>query len=66
MVKKVITYPRYLEIELTDDGDPDVLLKKLVDNVSVRKFEITTPSLHKIFVDRVGKKPEEISKEEQQ
>ncbi|MFP4382460.1 MAG: ABC transporter ATP-binding protein [Spirochaetia bacterium] len=65
MVKKVITYPRYMEIELTDDGDPDVLLKKMVDNVSVRKFEITTPSLHKIFVDRVGKKPEEISKEEE-
>jgi ABC-2 type transport system ATP-binding protein len=63
MVKKVITYPRFLEIELTDNGNPDELLKHLAENVSVRRFEITTPSLHKIFVDLVGKKPEEIAKE---
>jgi ABC-2 type transport system ATP-binding protein len=52
-VKHRIAYPRYMEIELTEDGNPDQLLAALVNRVSVRRFEIVAPSLHKIFIDLV-------------
>lgn len=43
-----------LEITLTDDADPQELLKALVDRLRVNKFEIKVPSLHEIFVKLVG------------
>jgi ABC-2 type transport system ATP-binding protein len=48
-------YPRWVEIELAPDATPQQLLKALVDRVSVRRFEVVSPSLHKIFVELVGK-----------
>jgi len=44
-----------LTLELAPTATPDAFLKALVDaGVSLRKFEIVTPSLHQIFVARVG------------
>jgi ABC-type uncharacterized transport system ATPase subunit len=43
-----------VEIELADGTSPQTLLKCLVSQVSVRKFEVVSPSLHKIFVELVG------------
>lgn len=54
MVRKIIHYPRWAEIELADNHDPDELFQALAGRVSVRRFEVLLPSLHKIFVDQVG------------
>ena len=54
LVRKIIHYPRWAEIELADDHGPDELFQALAGRVSVRRFEVLLPSLHKIFVDQVG------------
>lgn len=61
MVKQAIRYPRYVEAELADGADSDELLAALVGRVSIRRFELVSPSLHKIFVDLVGKPVEEVA-----
>lgn len=55
-VKSIIHYPRWAEIELADGHEPDELLQLLAGRVSVRRFEVLQPSLHKIFVDHLGGK----------
>jgi ABC-type uncharacterized transport system ATPase subunit len=45
-----------VEIELAEGASPQELLKMLVDQVAVRRFEVVSPSLHKIFVELVGGK----------
>lgn len=52
-VGSIRRYPRWLEIELAEQGDPDSLLQKIAGRVSVKKFERAAPSLHKIFIDLV-------------
>ncbi len=52
-VEKVIEYPQYMEIALTEKGDADTLLKALIEQVSIRKFEIVAPSLHNIFISLI-------------
>ncbi|MCF7945843.1 MAG: ATP-binding cassette domain-containing protein [Spirochaetia bacterium] len=54
-VEKVIRYPRYFEIDLKEEADSNVLLKSLAGRLSIRKFEIASPSLHSIFVSLVKK-----------
>jgi ABC-2 type transport system ATP-binding protein len=51
----VTRYPRWVEIELAEGASPQDLLKALVDRVAVRRFEQVAPSLHSIFVEKVGK-----------
>jgi ABC-2 type transport system ATP-binding protein len=55
LVKDVQRYPRWVEIELAAGASPQDLLKVLVGQVAVRRFELVSPSLHKIFVEIVGK-----------
>ncbi|HET6485412.1 MAG TPA: ATP-binding cassette domain-containing protein [Spirochaetia bacterium] len=54
MVANVTRYPRWVEIELAADAQPQELLKRLVDQVAVTRFEVMAPSLHKIFVQMVA------------
>ncbi|MCD6123067.1 MAG: DUF4162 domain-containing protein [Spirochaetales bacterium] len=54
MIETVIEYPRFMEIELKAGYSPDELLKELVGKIRIQKFEIASPSLHKIFIDAVG------------
>lgn len=54
LIYSITTFPRFLEIELNDDCDPQEILKNLVDQVAIRRFEIITPSLHKVYMDSVG------------
>ncbi|MFT3693433.1 MAG: ATP-binding cassette domain-containing protein [Kofleriaceae bacterium] len=44
-----------VEVKLADGVSPQKLLSALITaNVALRRFEVLTPSLHQIFVERVG------------
>lgn len=46
---------RNYEIELESGADPQLLLRRLVEcGASIARFELGYPSLHRIFVERVG------------
>jgi ABC-2 type transport system ATP-binding protein len=55
MVRNVSRFPRWVEVELLEGASPQALLKCLVGQVSVRRFEVVSPSLHRIFVELMGK-----------
>jgi ABC-2 type transport system ATP-binding protein len=55
LVRRVDDSNRYLEIELADGADPQELLRRVVQaGALVQRFELIQPSLHQIFLDRVG------------
>ena len=54
MVAAVKSQGKAIEIGLTDGGDPQELLRSLVDRVRVNRFEVKVPSLHEIFVKLIG------------
>jgi ABC-2 type transport system ATP-binding protein len=55
LVRRVDDSNRYLEVELADGADPQELLRRVVDaGAMVQRFELIQPSLHQIFLDRVG------------
>jgi ABC-2 type transport system ATP-binding protein len=46
---------RYFELELAAGANPQVLLHRLIAaGASIERFELVQPSLHQIFLDRVG------------
>ena len=46
---------RYLELELAPGADPQALLARLVAaGAPITRFELVQPSLHQIFLERVG------------
>lgn len=52
-VKTVNDYGKYAELSLEEDTDPQEILKKLVEVVGVRRFELKAPSLNEIFIEVV-------------
>lgn len=58
-VADVIHYPRYVEVSLAPDASPGELLSALAPRLDIARFEVLSPSLHRIFLDRVGGRPEE-------
>jgi ABC-2 type transport system ATP-binding protein len=55
LVAKADRYGQFAELELADGADPQRLLQALLGaGARVTRFEITEPSLHKIFLDKVG------------
>jgi ABC-2 type transport system ATP-binding protein len=54
MVRNVSRFPRWVEMELAEGASSQALLKSLLGQVSVRRFEVVSPSLHQIFVELVG------------
>jgi ABC-2 type transport system ATP-binding protein len=55
LVAKTVEHADELEIELADNADPQVLLRRLVESgTSITKFEKIEPSLNDIFIDQVG------------
>lgn len=55
LVKKVTEHADEIEIELVENADPQVLLKRLIDGgASITKFEKIEPSLNDIFIDQIG------------
>jgi len=54
MVRNVSRFPRWVEMELVEGANPQTLLRVLLGQVSIRRFEVVSPSLHRIFVELVG------------
>jgi ABC-2 type transport system ATP-binding protein len=55
LVRRCDDSNRYLEIELAPSADPQELLRRVMAaGVRVERFELVQPSLHRIFLDRVG------------
>jgi ABC-2 type transport system ATP-binding protein len=58
LVRKFDDYGQYAELELASDADPQELLRGLVQSgARLSRFELMEPSLHKIFIDLVGRDP---------
>jgi len=57
LVKRVDDQNRFFEIELADGANSQDLLRRVVSlGVPIERFELVQPSLHQIFLDRVGAK----------
>ena len=55
LVKRADDSNRFFEIELVPGADPQALLKRIVESgASVQRFEMIQPSLHQIFLQKVG------------
>ena len=55
LVKRADDSNRFFEIEMAPGADPQVLLRRIVDSgAAVQRFEMIQPSLHQIFLERVG------------
>ena len=55
LVQRVDDSNRTFEIELSPGADPQQLLRRLVEaGAPVERFELVQPSLHRIFLEKVG------------
>jgi ABC-2 type transport system ATP-binding protein len=55
LVDRVDDSNRYVEIEMAKGADPQELLQRIVaTGAAVNRFEIVQPSLHQIFLEKVG------------
>lgn len=55
LVKRVDDQNRFFEIELATGANPQELLQRIIaSGAQVRRFELISPSLHQIFLERVG------------
>ncbi|MEO8192583.1 MAG: ATP-binding cassette domain-containing protein [Gemmatimonadales bacterium] len=58
LVSRVDDSNRYFEVELANGADPQALLQRILGTgASISRFEIVQPSLHQIFLERVGAAP---------
>jgi ABC-2 type transport system ATP-binding protein len=54
-IAKVDDQNRFLELTLRKGADPQALLRSLVESgAEVQRFELVQPSLHQIFLEKVG------------
>lgn len=55
LVRRVDDSNRTFDIEMTPDADPQDLLQRILSGGgTVQRFELVQPSLHRIFLDKVG------------
>jgi ABC-2 type transport system ATP-binding protein len=55
LVSKVDNQNRFFECEMVPGSDSQELLRRLVQSgASIERFELIQPSLHQIFIQRVG------------
>jgi ABC-2 type transport system ATP-binding protein len=55
LVSKLEDTNNFFELELAPNANPQVLLRRLVDaGANIERFELVQPSLHQIFLQRVG------------
>jgi ABC-2 type transport system ATP-binding protein len=53
-VARVDGYGSYSEIRLEAGADPQAILVAVAGRVTVKRFEIVAPTLHNIFIEKVG------------
>ncbi|MES2177461.1 MAG: ATP-binding cassette domain-containing protein [Gemmatimonadota bacterium] len=57
LASRVDDQNRYYEIELAPGADPQMLLRRVVETGAlIQRFELVQPSLHQIFLEKVGAK----------
>jgi ABC-2 type transport system ATP-binding protein len=55
LVSRVDDNNNYFELELAPNADAQLLLRRLIDaGANIQRFELMQPSLHQIFLQRVG------------
>ena len=55
LVQKFDDNNNYFELELAPNADTQVLLRRLMETgAHIERFELVQPSLHQIFLQRVG------------
>jgi ABC-2 type transport system ATP-binding protein len=55
MIAKLDDNTSFLELHLAPNADPQVLLRQLIAaGANIERFELMQPSLHQIFLQRVG------------
>ncbi len=55
LVSRVDDSNRYFEVEMANGANPQELLQRIVNTgAAVNRFEIVQPSLHQIFLEKVG------------
>jgi ABC-2 type transport system ATP-binding protein len=53
-VKRAAILPNAAELSLADGADPQAVLHASLGRVRIRRFELATPSLEEIFIEKVG------------
>lgn len=53
-VRNVMKYEKYAELQLEDGVRGGEILRQISDRLAVRRFELMEPSLHSIFLEKVG------------
>jgi len=56
-VARVDGYGSYSEIRLVEGADPQSIFRAVAGRLRVTKFEIVAPTLHNIFIEKVGGAP---------
>ena len=55
LVRRLDDNANYMELELAPSADPQLLLRRLLEaGANIERFELVQPSLHQIFLERVG------------
>ena len=62
MIERSSSSPGHIEVTLVDGSDPQDLLRDLAAKVRLSRFEIVEPSMHDIFVEKVGMTPTEAAR----
>lgn len=47
-------YNNYADVHLSDNANPHVFLKSIIDKITITHFSVVEPSLNKIFIDKVN------------
>ena len=55
LVSRVDDQNRFYEINLAPGADPQMLLRRVMETgAPIQRFELVQPSLHQIFLEKVG------------
>ncbi|HYH09640.1 MAG TPA: ATP-binding cassette domain-containing protein [Thermoanaerobaculia bacterium] len=54
MVRKAAIHNNTAELSLTEGADPQQILEAVMPRLRIRRFEIASPSLEQIFIEKVG------------
>ncbi|MFQ5499742.1 MAG: ABC transporter ATP-binding protein [Candidatus Zixiibacteriota bacterium] len=65
-VKSVTEFNNYLELQPSDGADSNALLISIAERVSIKRFEVVTPSLYDIFIDMARIDPSTLNPSEEQ